>query len=108
MVIFQMSLNPRREELFKALEKIPEFGKTSKSALVELALEELILKHGKSNNPQTQIDLFQNNMIKAIPNIYAGVKEFRKFYKLIKTKEEYKRLDKEINSILQIHNENIK
>jgi len=108
MVVFQMSLNPRREELFKKLEEIPEFGKTSKSALVELALEELILKHGESNNPQTQMDLFQDNMIKAIPNIYAKPTQFQKFYKLIKSKEEYKRLDEQINMILHIHNENIK
>ena len=108
MVVFQMSLNPKREELFRKLTEIPEAGRKSKSELVEMALEEFILKHGKSNNPQTQIELFQDNMIKAIPNIYAGSKEFRKFYKLIKTKEEYQRLDKEINSILQIHNENIK
>ena len=108
MTIFQMSLNPKREELFKRLTEIPEAGRKSKSELVEMALEEFILKHGKSNNPQTQIDLFQDGMIKAIPNIYAKPLEFRNFYKLIKTKEEYEILDKQINMILHIHNENIK
>ena len=103
-----MSLNPKREELFRKLTEIPEAGRKSKSELVEMALEEFILKHGKSNNPQTQIDLFEDNMIKAIPNLYAEAQEFKKFYKLIKTKEEYHRLDQQINVLLQIHNENLK
>lgn len=99
-----MSLNPKREELFRKLTEIPEAGRKSKSELVEMALEEFILKHGKSNNPQTQIDLFQDNMIKAIPHLYSDVKEFRKFYKLIKTKDEYQRLDEQINMLLKVHN----
>ena len=104
MVVFQMSLNPKREELFRKLTEIPEAGRKSKSELVEMALEEFILKHGKSNNPQTQMDLFEDNMIKAIPNLYADVKEFKKFYNLIKTKEEYQRLDEQINMLLKVHN----
>jgi len=103
MVIFQMSLNPKREQLFKSLEEIPEYGKRSKSELVEMALEEFILKHGKSNNPQSKITLFQSPLIKAIPTIYAKRKDFEKFYKLL-NKEEYKELDEKLNLIMEIHN----
>ena len=72
---------------------MPEAGRKPKSELLEIALEEFILRHGKSNNPQTQMDLFQDNMVKAIPNIYSDSKAFEKFYRLIKTKEEYQELD---------------
>ena len=103
MVVFQMSLNPKREELFKKLTEIPEAGRKSKSELVEMALEEFILKHGKSDNPQTKITLFEDNLIKAIPNLYADAKQFNNFYKLM-NKQEYQRLDTQINMLLEIHN----
>lgn len=99
-----MSLNPKREELFRKLTEIPEAGRKSKSELVEMALEEFILKHGKSNNPQTQMDMFQTNLTNAIPHIYAGPKAFEMFYRLIKTKEDYDNLDRSLNIVLDIHN----
>jgi len=101
MVVFQMSLNAKREELFRKLTEIPEAGRKSKS---EMALEEFILRHGKSNNPQTQMDIFQNNLTNGIPHIYAGSQAFNKFYRLIKTKEDYDNLDRNLNIILDIHN----
>lgn len=104
MVVFQMSLNPKREELFRKLTEIPEAGRKSKSELVEMALEEFILRHGKSNNPQTQMDMFQDKLTNGIPHIYAGSKAFDKFYRLIKTKEDYDNLDRCLNIILDIHN----
>ena len=103
MVVFQMSLNPKREELFKKLTEIPEAGRKSKSELVEMALEEFILKHGKSNNPQTKITLFESPLIKAIPTIYATRKDFEIFYPLL-NKKEYQELDEKLNMILGIHN----
>ena len=105
---FLWVLTDKRKQLFEKLLEMPEAGRKPKSELLEMALEEFILKHAKSNNPQTQMDLFQDNMIKAIPNLYSDVKEFKKFYKLIKTKEEYQRLDDQINMVLKVHNENIK
>ena len=98
-----MSLNPKREKLLKELEQIPEYGKRSKSELTEMAWEEFILKHGKSNNPQTKITLFDSPLIKAIPTIYANRKDFEKFYKLLNIKE-YQELDEKLNMILEIHN----
>lgn len=107
MTSFQWSITPSRRALLNKLEEIPEFGKRSKSEILELALADFILKHGKSNNPQTKIEIFQDGLVKAIPNLYEEAKEFRKFYKLL-NKEEYQRLDQQINILLKIHNENIK
>lgn len=98
-----MSLNPKREELFRKLTEIPEIGRKSKSELVEMALEEFILRHGKSNNPQTKISIYQSKLIKAIPQIYANKKDFQIFYNLL-NKEEYEELDEKLNMILEIHN----
>ena len=79
MTSFQWSITASRKALLDQLEKIPEFGKKSKSAILELALQDFILKHGSSNNPQTKIEIFQSEMIKAIPTIYAKRKDFEKF-----------------------------
>ncbi|MEE9215757.1 MAG: hypothetical protein V3U54_13460 [Thermodesulfobacteriota bacterium] len=103
MTSFQWSITASRKALLDKLEEIPEFGKRSKSEIIELALEDFILKHGNSNNPQTKIELFQSELIKAIPTIYAKRKDFEKFYKLL-SKEEYKELDSKINMIMEIHN----
>ena len=105
MTSFQWSITASRKALLEKLEEIPEFGKRSKSEIIELALQDFILKHGNSNNPQTQMDIFQDNLVKAIPQIYAGGKEFNKFYKLIKTKQEFRELDRNLNIILDIHNQ---
>ncbi len=104
MTSFQWSITEKRKVLLEKLEEIPEYGKRSKSEIIELALEDFILKHGKSNNPQTQIEKFQNTIIKAIPGIYSERKDFEEFYKLIKSKKEYNDLDEKLNMILEIHN----
>lgn len=103
MTSFQWSITASRKALLEQLEKIPEFGKKSKSEILELALQDFILKHGNSNNPQTKITIYQSELIKAIPTIYSERKAFVKFYKLL-NKKEYAELDSKINMILEIHN----
>ncbi len=109
MVIFQMSLNPKREELFKKLTEIPEAGRKSKSELVEWALEEFLLRHGKSQNPQTKIPQFDKEEILAVPNIYQNRQVWENFYNLMKKirPEEYKILDEQLNLVLSIHNQKL-
>jgi len=104
MTSFQWSITEKRKVLLEKLEEIPEYGKRSKSEIIELALEDFILKHGRSNNPQTQIEKFQDTIVKAIPGIYSDRKDFEKFYKLIKSKKDYQDLDEKLNMILEIHN----
>lgn len=98
----------KRQELLDALESIPEIGKHSKSEILEWALEEYVKKHSKSNNPQTALDIFDKESILAIPNIYRSEEEWKKFYSIIKDKEDYQELDKQVNMILRIHNRRLK
>lgn len=96
-----------REKLLDSLDSIPEIGRKSKSEILEMALSEFILKHQKSNNPQTMIDLFENEQVLAIPNIYQieeHPEEWDLFYKLITSKEEYERLDNCLMTIISKHN----
>ena len=97
----------RREELLNALDKIPEIGRKSKSALLEMALEEFVLKHGKSKNPQTTITLFDNENILAIPSGFADLNDWKKFYKLI-DKDSYSNWDKHLNTINNLHNKKLR
>lgn len=101
---FLWVLTDKRKELFEKLLEMPEAGRKPKSILLEMALEEFILRHAKSNNPQTRMDMFQDKLTNGIPHIYAGSKAFDKFYRLIKTKEDYDNLDRNLNIILDIHN----
>ena len=103
MANYLFYLNPKRVELMKEAEKIPEYGRKSMAEIFEMALQEFILKHGNSNNPQTKISIYQSELIKAIPTIYAERKDFEKFYNLL-NKEEYQELDEKLNMILEIHN----
>jgi len=100
---FHLDMTEKRQALFKGLEKIPEYGKKSKSELVEIALEEFLAKHMKSNNPQTVIEHFDRIERTAIPNLFEAYdrpdmwikyftnmskdshKEFLKAYKKLET-----------------------
>ena len=101
---FTWIVTKKREQLLSALESIPEFGKKSKSLLMEMAMDEFILKHGKSNNPQTTISLFEDQMVKAIPSIYEySASPWDKFYSLL-NEEEYEELGKQLMWIMTRHN----
>ena len=101
---FTWILTEKRKELLESVESIPEFGKRSKSQLIEMAMDEFVLKHGKSNNPQTQITLFKDNMVNAIPSIYeTDATMWNKFYSKI-NKKDYDELDNLLMWILARHN----
>jgi len=101
-------ITEKRKNQFDALEKIPEYGKKSKAELLEMALDEFILKHGNSQNPQTRITLFEDNMVKAIPNIYETNRStWVKFYSML-TPEDYDHLDQQFNWLLTIHNNHLR
>ncbi|MEK9896366.1 MAG: hypothetical protein VW518_08070 [Burkholderiaceae bacterium] len=97
----------KRQKLLDSLESIPEYGKKSKSEMIEIALEEFIKKHGESNNPQTQLTGFKSDGILAVPNFYEAndnPEMWKKFYQKIKSKEEYRQLDNALNYIIGLHN----
>lgn len=97
-------VNQERQDLLDALEKVPEFGKRKRSELIEMALREFIERHGTSNNPQSRLSSFDSEEIRAVPNLYREEETWKSFYRLIKKKEDYKEVDKQLNMILNIHN----
>lgn len=99
---------PKRQALLDSLDSLPEISKQSKSQVLEWALEEFVKKHTKSNNPQTQIQMFNKESILAIPNMYREESDWQKFYTKIKTKKDYEELDKALNMIMIIHNRKLK
>lgn len=98
----------KRQEILNALEQIPEYGKRKRSEIIEQALREFIEKHGISNNPQTQIEMFDKETINSVPHIYRDESTWSQFYKLIKKKEDYKEVDKQLNMILNLHQKKFK
>lgn len=99
---------PTREKLFKQAEEIPEMGRWSKSRLLEEALKEFILKHGKSNNPQTKIETFDKDFPAMPAVIGVTTQQLDKFYNLIKTREEYDNLTEYIELLANKHNRKLK
>ncbi len=89
------------------VEKIEEIAKREGSSFSEVTVELLkdyYKKHGESENAQTLITLYETGLENAIPNLYRAEEVWKKFYKQIKKKLDYKELDKQLNMILRIHN----
>ena len=74
-------LNIEREKL-AVLKEIAAKERTTIKAIIEDGVDDYIKKHGKSNNPQTQIEQFDKASILAIPNPYRDIKTWQKFYDL--------------------------
>jgi len=111
MTSFLWVITEKRKELLDALINIPEYGKKSKSELMELALEEFIKKHGESNNPQSKITGFNADGILAIPNLYEACDNptmWEKFYANIKNKKEYQEIDNALNHVMNLHNKKLR
>lgn len=77
---------------------------TTFSELMVIILKDYYKKHAESQNPQTQITLFETGMETAIPNLYRDEYVWKKFYSKIVKKAEFLELDKQLNMILNIHN----
>ena len=71
-------------------------------------VESYVAEHSKSENPQTEITLFETGLENAIPNLYRTEDVWQKFYDMIKKKEEYQKIDEQLNMINQIHNKKLK
>jgi|APSaa5957512535_1039671.scaffolds.fasta_scaffold142157_2 metal-responsive CopG/Arc/MetJ family transcriptional regulator len=101
-------VNARRQALLDAMEDIPEYGRRKRSEIIEMALKEFIEKHAKSNNPQSQLEHFDNETIRCVPNVYRDEEEWKKFYNLMKSEADYKELDEKINMINNLHSRKFK
>jgi len=93
-----------QDELILEVESIARREGTYFSDVVVTLLQKYVLEHGKSQNPQTEITLFETGLENAVPNLYREEKVWQKFYDLIKKYEDYQLLDKQFNMILNIHN----
>lgn len=103
---YQWYVTKKREEMLEKLKELPEYGKRDISEILEVALEEFLLRHSKSNNPQSQITTYTKDTITGIPQIYQILENpsvFDQFYKKL-TEMDYKYLDKAINELLRKHN----
>jgi len=97
----------KRQELLDIVGTIPEFSRKKISEILEMALEEFVKKHGKSNNPQSQITQYHKGGILQVPDIYESIDNphlWKKFYSMIKTDKEFKLVDQSLNEILRLHN----
>lgn len=100
-------LNIEREKL-AVLKEIAAKERTTIKAIIEDGVDDYIKKHGKSNNPQTQIEQFDKESVLAIPNAYRDEKIWQKFYDLMKDKKDYDQLDNQLMMILKLHNRKLK
>lgn len=105
---FLWVITEERKKLLIKARKIPEIGKGNMSDILEDALREYVKRHGESKNPQTQISMYQDGNVLAVPNVYADRETWKKFYLLIKRKEDYQELDIQLNMILNLHNHNLR
>jgi len=78
-------------------------GYHSSSAYIVELIKKEVKEHSRSNNPQTVIEMFDRETVKAIPNIYSQDEDsWLKFYKML-TPEEYNELTKRIAWLDNLH-----
>lgn len=97
-----------KDELMEEIDKIARREGVFFSDIVIECLEDYCKKHGKSQNPQTEITLFETGLESAIPNLYqVNEDNVKSFYNKIKKKDEYKFLDEKLNIFLRFHNKKL-
>ena len=107
-IIKSFSYKSDKESLIETVEEAGKKEGLKFSEVIIESLEEWAKKHAKSNNPQTELGQFDKENILAVPNIYREEEAWKKFYSLIKKKEDFKEVDKALNMILNIHNKEFK
>lgn len=87
---------------FEALAK--KEGYHSSSAYIVQLIKKEVKEHSASQNPQTNIDMFDREIVTAIPNIYERDEDkWVKFYSRL-TQEEYEALTERLSAVNNIHN----
>ena len=103
-IVRSFSYPKSQDEMIEEVEKIARREGEYFSDIVVTLLQDYVKKHSKSQNPQTEITLFQTGLERAIPQMYEDEGKWKIFYKLIKKKNDFKELDKKLNMILRLHN----
>ena len=96
-IVKSFSYPKSKDELIEKVEAIARREGTYFSDIVVELLQNYVKKHDKSQNPQTEITLFETGLENAIPNLYRAKLAWQKFYNLIKKRDEYKELEFKIN-----------
>lgn len=92
------------DEMIIEVESIARREGTYFSDIVVDLLKNYVKEHSKSQNPQTEITLFETGVESAIPNVYAKDEAWEKFYNLLKKRLDFKKVDEQLNMILRLHN----
>lgn len=93
------------DEMILEVELIARREGTYFSDIVVGLLKDYVKEHSKSQNPQTEITLFETGLESAIPNMYANEEIWKKFYNLLKKRPDFKKLDEQLNMVLRLHNQ---
>ena len=72
-----------KDEIIEEVENIARREGTYFSGIVMEQLQRFVTEHSKSQNPQTEITLFETGLEFAIPNLYRRYEDWQKFYNLI-------------------------
>ena len=107
-IVKSFSYPKSKDELIIEVEKIARREGTFFSDIVVELLQDYVKKHSKSQNPQTELPLFETGLENAVPNLYRKKAVWQKFYNLIKKRDEYKEVDKQLNMILNLHNQKLR
>jgi len=103
-IVKSFSYPKNKDEFMVKLEDTARREGVTFSDVILEGLEKWWLEHGDSQNPQTLITLFETGLENAIPNIYRPENKFNEFYNLISKREDFNKLDSQLNMILRIHN----
>lgn len=99
------------DNIIEEVEIIARREGVSFSEVIVSQLKDYVKEHSKSQNPQTEITLFETGIENAIPNLYHIIKNPKildKFYKLIKKFEDFKEIDEGLNIWMNKHNKKFK
>jgi metal-responsive CopG/Arc/MetJ family transcriptional regulator len=100
-----------RQKLLDALTEVPEYGRRKRSEIIEMAIREFVEKHGQSNNPQNRLTQYETDGVLAIPSMYEAIdhpEKWETYFKLMKSKKEYKKFDANLNDIIRRANKKFK
>jgi len=103
-IVRSFSYPKNKDDFMMKLEDLARKEGVTFSDIIIQGLEKYWLEHGKSQNPQTEITLFKTGLEYAIPNLYKDEKDWSKFYQLIMKREDFTKIDSQLNMVLRLHN----
>jgi len=109
-IVKSFSYPKSKDDLIEEVDQLARKEGLTFSDVVLQGIERFWKEHGKSQNPQTEITLFETGLENAMPNLYKIIEHpelLDKFYSLMKSQEEYRHLDEAINILNNKHNKKL-